>query len=107
MPTFILSGKASLTAGGEGEISIKSPLVGGILAIGADGKGKFEIFEMEIVGQPDFFEGEVTSESIKNRKNTLELPEPLSIDKGQTFRAKVKDLSGAANDVYVTLIMRV
>lgn len=103
MPFYLIGGKETLSANGSGRISINIPLDGTLVALYFASNGDFEITNMEITSVSDFFDGVFHVKQFAMKEGRYELPEPISLRKGMTFLADVKDLSGAENKVYIGL----
>lgn len=103
MPYYLVGGNITLAGGVSGKLSIKVPVDGAIVKIGIGSTGRVKITDMEITGQPDFFDGVVDSLSLKEHEGTIELADVLPIKRDQSFVITLTDLSGATNDVYIAL----
>jgi len=103
MPLFIVGGSISLAAGASGVLDFKSPVDGTITKISVSSTGRAEITDMEVTGQPDFFDGKAELESFKQQGNIYLVEPPLPIGKGDSVVISLKDSSGAANDIYVVV----
>jgi len=106
MPIFIAGSSITLAAGASGTISFKSPVTGSVEKISVTSTGRCKVEDIEITGQPDFFDGVCELDSLKEHGNLYHLIEPQPIEVGQFFNIKLLDISGAPNEIYVTIHIR-
>ena len=104
MPVVFISDYVTLSANGEDTIKLKYDTAFRFRKILAYGTGAFQITKIEIEGQRPFLAGTLHSEQLKERGNTIELPEDIHVPANKEIIFYVKDISGAENTVYIGVI---
>jgi len=103
MPIYFLGGSIDLAANGSGELKLRAPIPLTVTGIFVNSTGRCEITNIDIPGLKDVFEGSMEVDHFKVYGNYYPLKEPVAIGGGQYVVFALKDISGAANKIYIAL----
>jgi len=103
MPVYILADKVSLTAGGTGEIILVPDVDIRFNLISITSTGRVEVNHIEIIGVRTLLKGKTEANAFHREGNVMILPEPVTLSKGSELKFSLLDISGATNDVYITI----
>jgi len=106
MAIEFVGGSVSLSAGGSGDITLAFARDGEILAIMVNSTGRCQITKIEQEGVQVYTTGVMELDHFKRYGNVYDLPEPISYKANAKLVFSLKDISGATNDVYITVVIR-
>jgi len=100
---YIVGETVSLSAGASDKIRLVPPVDMTWKKVHVMATGRCEITKIEIVGVDILVAGVIELDHLKEYGNTFNLPEDISLAKGTEVIFYVKDISGAANTVYIAI----
>jgi len=101
-----VGGSVSLSAGATGEIVLTFARDGQIIQFFVFSTGRCQITKIEQEGVDVYTTGVLELDHFKKLGNVYDLPEPIGYKANAKFVFSLKDISGAANTVYIAFVIK-
>jgi len=101
-----VGGSASLAAGASGDITLAFARDGDIIQFLVFSTGRCQITKIEQEGVDVYTTGVIEVDQLKKHGNVYDLPEPIGYKANAKFVFSLKDISGAANVVYIAFVIK-